>query len=87
MRDCHKPPVKALGTIGFLGSVAAIGDDGQSTFVFDLMAHFCAVIGLVSRDGQRRSGRVENLFDDLAAMDLSAGYGEVEGPAFAVAIR
>ena len=77
-------PVKALGTIGFLGSVAAIGNDGQSAFVFDLLTYFCAVIGLVGCDGQGRAGRVENLFDDLAVMDLPACYSEVQRPTLAV---
>ncbi len=77
-------PVKALGTIGFLDSVAAIGNDGQSAFVFDLLTYFCAVICLVGCDGQGRAGRVENLFDDLAVMDLPACYGEVQRPTLAV---
>jgi len=77
-------PVDALGAVGLLGSVAAAGDDGKSAFVLDLLADFFAVVGLVGGDGERRSGGVENLFDDLAVMDLAARQYEVQWPAFAI---
>jgi len=77
-------PVKALGTIGFLEGGAAVRDDRQSAFILDLLAHFFAVVSLVCGDGQRRPGRVQYLFDDLAVVDLSAGYRKAEWPTFAV---
>ena len=77
-------PVDALGAIGLLGSVVPAGNDRQRAFVLDLLAHFLAVIGLVGGDGERRSGGVENLFDDLAVMDLAARQYEVQRPAFAI---
>jgi len=78
------PPVEALGTIGFPGGVATIGDDRQSAFVPDLLPHFFAVVGLVNRDSQRGSWRIQYLFDDLAVMDLSARHQEAQWPALAV---
>jgi hypothetical protein len=78
------PSIKALGTIGFLGGVAAIGDDRQSPFILDLLAHFLAVVSLVRGDGKRRFGSVQHLFDDMAIMDISARQSEVQWPAFAV---
>lgn len=78
------PSIDALGTIGFLGSVAAARDDGQGAFVHDLLAHLLAVIGLVGRDGERWFGCVQHFADDLAVMDLSARHDEVQRPAFAV---
>lgn len=78
------PPVEALGAIGLLGGVATVGDDRQGAFVPDLLAHFFAVVGLVGRDSQRRSGRVQDLFDDLAVVDLSARHCEAQRPALTV---
>jgi len=78
------PPVNPLGTIGFLGSGAAAGNDRQSPFVFDLLADLLAVVGLVCGDGERQVWGVQNLFDDLAVMDLTAGDDEVQRTAFAV---
>jgi len=82
--DFVSPPVEALGAIGFPGGVATVGDDRQGAFVPDLLPHFFAVVGLVCRDGQRRSGCIQYLFDDLAVMDMSARQSEVQWPAFAV---
>ena len=82
--DFVPPSVKAPGTIGFLSGVAAVGDDRHSPFIPDLLAHFCAVVSLVRGNSQRRSGRDENIFDDLTVMDLSAGHGEAEWPTFAI---
>ena len=77
-------PIEALGTIGFPGGVAAAGNDRQSAFVLDLLTHFLAVVSLVGGDGERRSGRVQHVLDDLAVVDLSACYREVQRAAFAV---
>ena len=49
--DFVSSSVKALGTIGFLGGVAAARDDRQGAFIFDLLAHFLAVVGLVGGNG------------------------------------
>jgi hypothetical protein len=76
--------VEALGTVGFLGCIAAAGDDRQGAFVLDLVAHFLAIVSLIGGDGERRSGRVEHLADDLAVMHLSARHREVQRAAFAV---
>jgi len=77
-------PIEALGAIGFPDGGAAVRDDRQGAFVPDLLPHFFAVVGLIGRDSQRRSGRVQYLFDDLAVMDLSARHREAQRPAFAV---
>lgn len=78
------PAVKALGTIGFLDRIAAVRDDRQRTFVFDLLAHLCAVVGLVGGDRERRSRRGQYFLDDLTVVHLSAGHCEVEWSTFAV---
>jgi hypothetical protein len=77
-------PIEALGAIGFPDGGAAVRDDRQGAFVLDLLPHLFAVVGLIGRDSQRRSGRVQYLFDDLAVMDLSARHREAQSPAFAV---
>jgi hypothetical protein len=82
--DLVSPSVKTLGTIGFLGGIAAIGNDRQGPFISDLLAHFLAVVGLVRRDSEWRFRSVQHVFDDLAVMDLSACQSEVQRPAFAV---
>ena len=61
-----------------------VRDDRQGAFVLDLLPHFLAVVGLVGRDSQRRPRRGQDLFDDLAVMDLSARHREAQWPAFAV---
>ncbi len=65
-------PIEALGTVGLLGGVAAAGNNRQSAFILDLLAHFRAVVGLVGGDGQWRSGRVEHVANDLTVVDLPA---------------
>ena len=78
------PSVKALGAIGFLERGATVRDNRQGAFVFNLLAHLCVVVGLVGGDRERRSRRVQYLFDDLAVEDLSTGHREAEWPTFAV---
>ncbi len=78
------PPVKALGTVGLFGGIAAVRDDRQGAFVFDLLAYPCAVVGLVGGDREWRSRRGKYLFDDLTVVYLSAGQREAERPTFAV---
>lgn len=78
------PPINALGTIGFLGGIAAAGDDGQGAFILDLLTHVLAVVSLVGCDGQWRFGSVQYPFDDLTVMDMSARQSEVQRPAFAI---
>jgi len=70
--------VKALGTIGFLGGIAAAGDDWQSALILDLLAHFLAVVSLVGGDGQWRPGSVEYVANDLTVVDLPARHREVQ---------
>jgi hypothetical protein len=50
--DSVASSVKALGTIGFLGCIAAAGDDRQSPLILYLLAHFLAVAGLVGGGSQ-----------------------------------
>src|SRR5262249_47040315 len=76
--------IETLGAIGFLGGTAAARDDRQGALVLDLLTRFFAVIGLVRAHGQSRSRRVKHLFDDLASVDLPAGDGEAQRPAFAI---
>ncbi len=77
-------PVEPLGTIGFLGGIAAAWDNRQSAFVLDLLAHMLAVVGFVGGDSEGRLWRIEHVSNDLTVMDLATGYGEVQWPAFAV---
>lgn len=76
--------VDTVGTIGFLGGVAAAGDDGQGAFVGDLLPHSDAVVGLVSGNRQRRSGGIQDLLDNLTVMNLPAREREVQRPTFAI---
>jgi hypothetical protein len=76
--------IKALGAIGFPGGVAAAGNDRKSALILDLLAHFLAVVGLVSGDRERWPGRVEDSANDLAVVDLPGGHREVQRPALAV---
>src|SRR5476651_1553893 len=75
--DLVPSAVNSLGTIGFSDGVAAAGDDRQSPFILDLLAYPLAVVSLVGGDGERRAWCVQNLFDYLAVMDLTARHGEV----------
>ena len=77
-------PVKAFGTIGFLAGCAAVRDDRQRAFVFNLLSHLCTVVGLVGGDRERRARRIQDVFDDLAVVNLSAGHREAEWATFAV---
>ena len=43
-----------------------------------------AIVCLVSGNGERLLRRVQHVFDDLAVVDLSACYDEVQRPTFAV---
>ncbi len=76
--------VEALGTIGLLDGIAAARDDRQGAFIFDLLAHFLAVVGLVGGNGQWRSRRVEHIANDLTVVNLAACHREVQWAAFAV---
>lgn len=82
--DLVPTPVNPLGAIGFLCGVASARNDWQSPFILDLLAHFLAIVGLVSGDSERRGCCIQNLFDDLAVMDLTARHDEVQRAALAV---
>jgi len=82
--DFMASSVKALGAIGFLVRVVAAGDDRQGAFIFDLLAHFLAVVSLVGCDGQWRSGSVKHFANDLTVVDLPARYREVQWTALAI---
>ena len=82
--DLMSAPVDALGAIGLLGGGAPAGDDGQRTFVGDLLPHFGAVVGLVGGDRQRLAWSIQDLLDDLTVMDLPARERKVQRPALAV---
>jgi len=77
-------PVDALGTIGFLGGIAATWDDRQSPFILDVLTYFLAVVSLVGRNGEWRLRSVQHLFDDLTVVDLSARHDEIQRAAFGV---
>ncbi len=76
--------IDSFWAAGFLSGIASAGDDGQRTFVLDVLTDFLAVVSLVSADGEWRLGGVEYFFNDLTVMDLSARDDEVQRPAFAV---
>ena len=82
--DFVPPSIETLGTVGLLGGVAATGDDGQSAFILDLLAHFLAVVGLVGGYCEWRSGSVEHVANDLTVVDLPARHREVQRSALAV---
>jgi len=82
--DLVPSPVNSLGTIGFPDGGASAGNDGQSSFIPDLLAYRLAVVSFVGRNGERRACRVQNLFDNLAVMDLTARHDEVQRAALAV---
>ena len=82
--DFVPPSIEPLGAISLLDSVAATGDDGQSAFILDLLAHFLAVVGLVGGNGQRRSGSIEHVANDLTVVDLPSGHRKVQRAALAV---
>jgi hypothetical protein len=82
--DCVASPIEALGTIGLLRSIAAARDDRQGAFIFDLLAHRFAVVGLVGCNGERRLGSVEYVADDLTIVDLSTRHGEVQWTPLAI---
>jgi hypothetical protein len=67
--------VKALGIIDFLDGITVARNNRLGAFIFDLLPHFVAVVGLVECCGQWRSGRAENFTDDLTVVDLSARRG------------
>lgn len=71
-----------FGAIGFLGGIAAARDDRQGAFILDLLKHFLAVVSLVGGNREWRSGRVENICNDLAVVDLSAGTVKFSGRPF-----
>ncbi len=77
-------PIEAFRAVGFFDGVVAAGDDRQSALVFDLLADLLAVIGLVGSNGERRPRRVQDLFDCLTVVDLTAGQREIQRPALAV---
>jgi hypothetical protein len=82
--DLVASSLKALGTIGFSGGIAAARDDRQCAFILDLLTYLLAVVGLVGRNGQWRLGSVEHVADDLAVMDLATRDGEVQRAALAI---
>ena len=82
--DFVPPSIETLGTVGLLGGVAATGDDRQSAFIFVLLAHFLAVVGLVGGYCEWRSGSVEHVANDLTVVDLPARHREVQRSALAV---
>ena len=78
------PSIESPGTVGFLGGVAATGDDGQGAFILDLLADFRAVVGFVGRNGEWRLGSVEHVANDLAVVNLTTRHSEVQRAALAI---
>ena len=81
------PAIIALETKGFFEGGVGARDGQQGTFVQDLLAASFVVVGLIGGNRERRSRRVQHLFDDLAVMDLSAGHHEAQWPAIAIDSR
>ena len=78
------PSIKSLRTVGFLGGIASVWNDGQGPFILDLLTHFLAVVSFVCGNGERRFWSIQHLVDDLAVMDMSTRHSEVQRPTFAV---
>ena len=78
------PPVNPLGAVGLFDGVATARNDRQRPFVSDLLANLLAVVSLVGGDGIWSARRVQNLFDDLAVVNVAAGEDEVQRTALAV---
>jgi len=71
------PPIYPLGAVGLFDRVAPARNDRQGPFVSDLLANLLAVVSLVGGDGIWCARRVQNLFDDLAVVNVAAGEDEV----------
>src|SRR5262249_3931727 len=61
-------PIETLRTIGLFDRVATFRDDRQSSFVLDLLTRCLTVIGLVGGHDERRSRRIQDVFDDLTVV-------------------
>ena len=77
-------PVNPLRAVGLFDGVAAAGNDRQGPFVLDLLANLLAVIGFISGNDIRCARRLQNLFDDLAVVNVAASEDEVQRTALAV---
>jgi hypothetical protein len=71
-------PIEPLRTISLFDRVATVRDDRQSPFVLDLLTRCLTVVGLVGGHDERRSRRIQDLFDDLAVVDLTTSDAEVQ---------
>jgi len=77
-------PIEPLRTIGLFDRVATVRDDRQSPFVLDLLPRCLTVVGLVGGHDERRSRRIQDLFDDLAVVDLPTSDAEVQWSTLAI---
>ena len=77
-------PIEPLRTIGLFDRVATVRDDRQSPFVLDLLTRCLTVVGLVGGHDERRSRRIQDLFDDLAVVDLPTSDAEVQWSTLAI---
>src|SRR5262245_60254472 len=77
-------PIETLRTIGLFDRVATVRDDRQSPFVLDLLTRCLTVVGLVGGHDERRSRRIQDVFDDLAVVDLSTSDDEVQWSTLAI---
>ena len=77
-------PVNPLWAVGLFDGIAAARNDRQRPFVSDLLTDFFAIVTLVGGDGVWSARRVQNLFDDLAVVNVAAGEDEVQRATLAV---
>jgi hypothetical protein len=61
-----------------------LGMIGKAPSSLNLLAHFLAVVGFVSRNRQWRLGRVEHIADDLTVVSLAARHRKVQRPTLAI---
>jgi hypothetical protein len=63
---------------------STVRDNRQSPFVLDLLTRCLTVVGLVGGHDERRSRRIQDVFDDLAVVDLPTSDAEVQGSTLAI---
>ena len=73
----HFVETRVMGN--WVPGVAFIGNDRQSPFIGDELADGARAVSLVGDDGERRSGIVEKVGQNLTVMDLATGDDEAPG--------
>ncbi len=67
-----------------LSCIALRRNDCKSTFIGYVLPNFCAAIGLVGDDRERRLSPIEKGVHNLAVVNMAAGNGEPQRAAFGV---